>query len=177
MSTAKTVAIIGAGPVGLAAAVHVLERGHDARGNRSRLRGRSCGPPVAPCPAFLTLGIQRRSRRRATARANRMEFSGSPGLSDRRGTLGAVSDPARNPHGAQERDPHVEPRHRHFACRLRQGKDERPRKRPRSRYATRTASKTAVLQSPTVQAFHAASGNPGPCGIRQPRMKHLPGEL
>ena len=75
MNQAKTVAIIGAGPVGLAAAAHVLERGLTPivleAGSRRRPRGAAVGPRAA----VLAVGIQRRPRGRAPAGVDRLELA------------------------------------------------------------------------------------------------------
>ncbi len=75
MSEAKTVAIIGAGPVGLAAAAHVLERGlaADRAGSRRPCRPRHAA--MGPRPAVLAMGIQHRQGGSAAAGGNGLEFS------------------------------------------------------------------------------------------------------
>ena len=75
MNQPKTVAIIGAGPVGLAAAAHVLERGLTPIVLEAGDERRTFGAAMGPCPAVLALGIQRRPRRGAPARVDRLEFA------------------------------------------------------------------------------------------------------
>ena len=75
MSEAKTVAIIGAGPVGLAAAAHVLERGLQPivleAGDAVGLRDATMGPR----PTILALGIQHRQGGGTPVGDDRLEFS------------------------------------------------------------------------------------------------------
>ena len=84
MSEAKTVAIIGAGPVGLAAAAHVLERGlaADRAGSRRRCRPRHAA--MGPRSAVLAVGIQHRQGSGAPAGDDGLEFSRARSVSDRR---------------------------------------------------------------------------------------------
>ena len=83
MSEAKTVAIIGAGPVGLAAAAHLLERGLQPIVLEAGQQHRAFRPEMGPCPAVLALGIQYRPGGRAPARTDGLEFSGPAAISDR----------------------------------------------------------------------------------------------
>jgi len=83
MSEARSVAIIGAGPVGLAAAAHVL-----ARGLRPIVleAGDKVGPAVRQLGSrstVLAVGIQHRPRGGAPAWADGLEFSCARSVSDR----------------------------------------------------------------------------------------------
>ena len=65
------VAIIGAGPIGLAAAAHLVERGIDFVVLRGRRRGRRERARVGPHPAVLAVEAPRRPRVAAAARGAR----------------------------------------------------------------------------------------------------------
>ena len=67
------VAVIGAGPVGLAAAAHLLARGLEPRRLRGRRRRRREHPRVGPRARVLALGVQRRPGRGRAARAPRLD--------------------------------------------------------------------------------------------------------
>ena len=102
-----------------------------ARNDADRTGGGPGGRPlraaVAARPVVLAVGIQRRQGRRASARADGMEFSGPAGLPDRRRTPRALHRTARDKDRAARRDPYLQPRHRRRACGLRQGEDQGPR--------------------------------------------------
>ena len=157
MSEAKTVAIIGAGPVGLAAAAHVLERGlaADRAGSRRQCRPRHAA--MGPRPAVLALGIQHRQGGGAAAGDDGLEFARARPVSDRRGNGGALSRTARGPRRAQAAHPHLEPRHRHQPRRLRQAQDQGPRKPRRSKSGIRTA-KVRRSSRPMRSSTHPAPG-------------------
>ena len=97
MSGAKTVAIIGAGPVGLAAAAHVLERGMEPIVLEA---GDDVGHAVRQwghVQHVLALGIQRRSRRRTRLLgATGWNSPAARPVSDRRRAGRALSRAARH---------------------------------------------------------------------------------
>lgn len=55
------VAIIGTGPAGLAAAVHLLDRGETALVPEAGVHGRREHPAVGPRPTVLSLALRRGS--------------------------------------------------------------------------------------------------------------------
>ncbi len=127
MSEVKTVAIIGAGPVGLAAAAHVLERG------LSRSCWRPASRSVTPCANGDTFNCSRPG--------NTTSIRPQDGCSQRRDGI-RPSPPY--PTGAELVERYLEPlatktvlgahsplqpRHRHQPGRLRQAQDQRPRSR------------------------------------------------
>ena len=79
----KTIAIIGAGPVGLAAAAHALERGLRPLVLEAWPGDWSRRAAVGACTNVLALGIQHRPRRRTSSGLNRLEFAGPAPLPDR----------------------------------------------------------------------------------------------
>ena len=100
MSEPKTVAIIGAGPVGLAAAAHVLERGMKPivleAGGEVGHAVRQWGHVQLFSP--WEYNIDRAAERLLAA--DRLEFAGPAAISDRRRTRGALSRAARDANGA-----------------------------------------------------------------------------
>ena len=99
----KTVAIIGAGPVGLAAAAHALERGIDPGRAGSRPRVGHAVRQWRHVPSVLAVGVQYRPRRRATARVDRLEFTRSAAYPTGDELVGRYLEPLATPHDAAQR--------------------------------------------------------------------------
>ena len=126
MSAAKTVAIIGAGPVGLAAAAHVLERGLTPivleAGDDVGHAVRQWGHVQLFSP--WEYNIDRAAERLLASTG--LEFPRARAVSDRRRTGGALSRTARDQDRACEPHPYLEPRHRYQPRRLRQAEEQGP---------------------------------------------------
>ena len=97
----KTVAILGAGPVGLAAAAHVLERGMEPIVLEAGPQAGARRAPVEPCAHVLAVGIQHRQGSRATVGKDRLELPARQRISDRRRAGRAVPRAAGDPHAAR----------------------------------------------------------------------------
>ncbi len=80
----KSVAVIGAGPVGLAAAAHLLERGLEPVVLEAGPAVGHAVRAVVACEVFLAVGIRHRQGLRAAARADGLEFPRPARLSHRR---------------------------------------------------------------------------------------------
>ena len=72
-ATELPVVVIGAGPAGLAAAAHLIERGIEPAGPGSRTRRRRRGARVGTRAAVLHLGRGHRPRRREAPRPHRLD--------------------------------------------------------------------------------------------------------
>ena len=93
------VAVIGAGPVGLAAAAHLLDRGLQPLVLEAGERGRREHPRVGARARLLALGVQRRPGRRRAAGAPRLDRARRGRLPDRRRARRALPGAARGDAG------------------------------------------------------------------------------
>ncbi len=127
MAEAKTVAILGGGPVGLAAAAHVLERGMEPVVLEA---GPDAGHAVrqwahvrmfSPWEYNIDKAAERLLATRGLERAVRLR------LSDRRRAGRAVSRAAGDAHAAQGSHPHHGAGDQRRTRRLRQGQEQGPR--------------------------------------------------
>ena len=129
MSEAKTVAIIGAGPVGLAAAAHVLERGLQPivleAGDNVGHAMRQWGHVQLFSPWEYNID-KAAARLLATTGWNSPEPDQYPTGAE---MVERYLEPLADTHRAQAPHPHLQPRHRHQPCRLRQAQDQGPRNR------------------------------------------------
>ena len=138
MSEAKTVAIIGAGPVGLAAAAHVLERGlqpivleaGDNVGHAMRQWGHV--QLFSPWEYNIDKAAARLLASTGWNSPEPDQYPTGAEMVERYLEPLAAKTALKPPH------PHIEPRHRHQPRRLRQAQDQGPRKPRRSKSATRT---------------------------------------
>ena len=139
-SPEKTVAIIGAGPVGLAAAAHALETRHASRSCSKRASNvGACRAAVVARAHVLALDLQRRQGSRTPAARSRAGTPRPRSLSDGRRARRALSRAPGHAHQAQGAHPHQ--RARHFRCARAASTRSRPwaaRTHP-SRSAIRTA--------------------------------------
>ena len=85
------VAVIGGGPVGLAAAAHLIDRQIPVKLLRSRGDGRRQRARLGPCPHVFALALQYRCRVAKTTRSLAMARTRSRQDADRRGDLRGVS--------------------------------------------------------------------------------------
>ena len=109
--------------MGLAAAAHVLERGHDADRAGSGTCRRTCRSPMADTCSCSRRGSTMSTRRQSAVAGRGMEFAGPAHLSDRRRIPGAVPRAARLKTALKDRHSHIQPRHRYQPRRFRQGQD------------------------------------------------------
>ena len=160
----KTVAIIGAGPVGLAAAAHVLERGLEPVVLEA---GPTVGHAVRQWSHVRMFSpweynIDKAADRLLTeAGWNRPQ---PDALSDRRRAGGAVSRAAGDAHAAQGPHPHQQPGDGDRPRRLRQGEDATAATPRRSRSVTRTARDRRVLRADAVIDATGTWFSPNPAG-------------
>ena len=124
------VAVIGAGPVGLAAAAHLIGRGHAREGLRGRRDGRRQRARLGPRAPVLAVGVQRRRRRQRSPEAARLAGAARRRLPDGRGPLRGLSAAARGDAGDEGRRRDGHPRHGDHPARHRQGDEPGPRDAP-----------------------------------------------
>ena len=163
MSEAKTVAIIGAGPVGLAAAAHVLERGLQPivleAGDNVGHAMRQWGHVQLFSPWEYNID-KAAARLLATTGWNSPEPDQYPTGAE---MVERYLEPLATQRRAQAPHPHLEPRHRHQPRRLRQAQDQGPR----SRAVRNPVSERARPEIVKADAVIDASGtwhSPNPAG-------------
>ena len=164
MSEAKTVAIIGAGPVGLAAAAHVLERGLQPivleAGDHVGHAMRQWGHVQLFSPWEYNVD-KAAARLLAATGWNSPEPDQYPTGAE---MVERYLEPLADQHRAQAAHPHLEPRHRHQPRRLRQAEDQGPRQARRSKSATRTGKVPKVVRADAVIDASGTWHSPNPAG-------------
>ena len=135
----KTVAIIGAGPVGLAAAAHVLERGMNPVVLEA---GPTAGHAVGQWGHVRLFSPWEYNIDRAAERLLAQAGWNSPDpqiYPTGAELLAQYIEPLASRTALRSAYSHIEPRHRDQPRRLRQGEEQRPRSRRRLKSAIRTA--------------------------------------
>ena len=165
------VAVIGGGPVGLAAAAHLLDAGAGADRTRGRSLGRDRRADLGPCPDVQSLALQHRPRMPSASRAPWLDGTGPRNVPGRPRAGRLVSRAAGQPAGVI-----VATVVRSTGHRRRPGRDwQSTRRREESRAVRGALQDAGGFRSPSARAGrHRRLGNLGHpwLGRRQRTARH-----